>query len=320
MEKYIEEEITFKDLADRLGIKDLNEPQILDMTELGYEILSYDTDNKKETWEPLEAYVVKDNSETHYKLGDLCGTAAHKVYHEGTFVRLDEHPDAVEVSSPIQVVDCQVGNTHNYLAGGQINHNTTTPGGMAIPYMASIRVSITSSGQKQVKDKDGIVRGIHVTAKTVKNKVAPPFRSVQFQIIFGQGVVEHEEVFDAFREHCSKNGSVVFEGTKACPGMKLLSVEGTGAWKTFTVADAGTGEVEVEVKCYKPDFGDKVLNVPEYSDYMDRLFEATFVTTPAMIKDHSTFEGIDSESYTEHAQLQINQAEEDVLAMIEGDD
>lgn len=190
---------------------------------------------------------------------------------------------------------------------------TTTPGGMAIPYMASIRISITSTGQKQIKDKDGNIIGISVSAKTIKNKVAPPFRSVQFQIIFGHGVVEHEEVFDAFREHCSKNGSVLFEGTKQNSRPKLLSVDGTGAWKTFTIADPNTGEIETELKFYKADFGEKVLYVPEYSDYMDRMFEATFVTNPTMVKDHITYDGVDSESYTEHAQLQINQAEQELL-------
>lgn len=184
---------------------------------------------------------------------------------------------------------------------------TTTPGGMAIPYASSIRVSITSSGQKQIKDKDGNIIGISVTAKTIKNKVAPPFRSVQFQIIFGHGVVEHEEVFDSFREHCSKKGPVLFEGKD---GLKHLTVDGTGAWKTFTASDANTGEIEIEHKFYKADFGEKVLYVPEYSDMMDRMFEATFVTTPTLVKDHATYEGVDSESYTEHAQVLINQAEQ----------
>ena len=170
------------------------------------------------------------------------------------------------------------------------------------------RVSITSSGQKQIKDKDGNVIGIHVTAKTIKNKVAPPFRSVQFQIIFGHGVVEHEEVFDAFREHCSKTKvPVVVDG-------KIVSVDGTGAWKTFTLADADTGEIETEIKFYKPDFGEKVLYVPEYKKYMDALFEATFVVSPSLVKDHATYEGIDSESYTEHTQMLVDQAERDVLA------
>ncbi len=189
---------------------------------------------------------------------------------------------------------------------------TTTPGGMAIPYASSIRVSITSSGQKQIKDKDGNVIGISVTAKTIKNKVAPPFRSVQFQIIFGHGVVEHEEVFDAFREHCAKNGPVKVKD-------KLVSVDGAGAWKTFTVADADTGEIEVEHKFYKPDFGEKVLYVPEYKNYMDHMFEATFVTNPTLVKDHVTYDGVDSESYTEHTQLMLDQAEHDVLALAAGE-
>lgn len=200
---------------------------------------------------------------------------------------------------------------------------TTTPGGMAIPYACSTRVSITSSGQKQVKDSKGNVIGISVSAKTIKNKIAPPFRSVQFQIIFGHGIVEHEEVFDAFREHCSKQGAVKVtitpEGKGEKPYSKLVSVDGTGAWKTFTVAEADTGEIETEIKFYKQDFGEKVLYVPEYKEYMDALFEATFVVSPTLVKDHATYDGIDSESYTEHAQLLLNQAEHDVLALASGE-
>lgn len=169
--------------------------------------------------------------------------------------------------------------------GVSFGDDTITPGGMGLPYACSTRIRITSTGQNVLKNKNGDVYGVVVKAKTIKNKVARPFRSVEFEIHFGRGVREHEQVFDLFREYCGKTKmGVPFNG-------KLLNVEGTGAWKTFTVSDASTGEVEIEVKCYKPDFGSKVLYVPEYQDYMNALFEAALVVKPdEEIKNHNTFD------------------------------
>ena len=52
---------------------------------------------------------------------------------------------------------------------------------------------------------------------------------------------------------------------------------------------------------------------------MDHMFEATFVTNPTLVKDHVTYDGVDSESYTEHTQLMLDQAEHDVLALAAGE-
>lgn len=181
---------------------------------------------------------------------------------------------------------------------------STTPGGLAIPYSCSTRIQITSTGQSHIKDAAGNVIGVNVKAKTIKNKVAPPFRSVGFQIIFGKGVVEHEEVFDAFRETC-----VARKDTPIIANDRIITLEGTGAWKTFQLANAATGEIETEVKFYKHEFGDKVLHKPEFAPYMEELYSAAFVTTYDKLKEHATYEGANEDSYEEMFQMKVDQAE-----------
>jgi protein RecA len=155
----------------------------------------------------------------------------------------------------------------------------TTPGGKAIPFHASTRIKL-GAGQ-QIKDGDDVI-GIHVSAKTIKNKVAPPFRKINFEIHFGVGIKEHEQVFDVLRKH----GPEIIDG-------KELTIAGTGAWKTFTVVDAKTGEIVIEKKFHKQSF-DEVMSNPEYASYINDLLEVV------MVKKMAGQEyDIDPESYEE---------------------
>lgn len=145
----------------------------------------------------------------------------------------------------------------------------TTSGGLALPFHASVRISL-AGGSKIDNGNDEMI-GINVIARTTKNKVARPFRKVQFQIHFGKGIVEHEEIFDVIREYVDwrdKKGL----GTLEKDG-KLLRIEGTGAWKTLSIADAASGEVEVEKKFTKSKF-DEIIADPTYSKCVDDLLEA----------------------------------------------
>lgn len=279
--KYIEEELSFRDLAIRIGITDLNTPEVYDIKDEGYEIQSQDKDGNI-VWMAITQFVVKESVEQHYQLNMLHGTSEHKVLYKGEYISLKNHPAAELVKQPIQVVDITVPETHNYLAHSQVNHNTS-PGGMAIPYAASTRIRL--SGGKHI-EINGKTIGVEVTAKTIKNKVNRPFRECSFEIHFGKGIVEHEQVFDLFREHCSKleDKGVIFKN-------RLINVEGTTAWKKFTVSDTKTGEVLKEVNFHKPEFADKVLNVSEFKEYVDALFDAVFIMKPDQ-KDHPTFTGI----------------------------
>lgn len=162
---------------------------------------------------------------------------------------------------------------------------TTTSGGMAIPYSSSVRIRL--DGGSAIKDKDENVIGINVTAKTIKNKVAKPFRKVGFQIMFGKGIFENDEIFDLLREYCKNSKAGVTVGNKS------VSVAGDGAWKTFTVMDLKTGEVETEVKFYKNEFSQKVLNKPDYLEYVNALMDAALIiSNNDNTESHATYEAI----------------------------
>lgn len=142
----------------------------------------------------------------------------------------------------------------------------TTPGGKAIPFHSSIRIRLSSG--TPVKDKDGNTIGIHVICTLKKNKVGLPFRKCEFDIMFGKGIVEHEYIFDEVRAHCSAKGAVVRDG-------KSITVSGTGAWKELVVNDSTTGEVVVQKKFYKSEFGD-LLKDPVYAGYLMQAIDATY--------------------------------------------
>jgi hypothetical protein len=274
MDKYVEEEITFKDLANRLDILDLNMPYSYDIEDFGYEILSFNTETGKEEWSSLTTFIVKENSKNHYKLGMLVGTAEHRVLLDGNWVNLKDHPESTLVDEPIQVVDCTVAGTNCYVSEGQINHNSTTTGGTAIPFWASLRIKISSPSpikKPGPSGKEEIV-GVSVTAKVIKNRVDRPWRESSFDILFEEGIYEAENIFDIAREFCERNKEtpILFEG-------KQISVAGASAWKEFNVVDNKTGEVIVSEKFYKPAFKDKILDNPQYASYVKALLDGVYV-------------------------------------------
>jgi recombination protein RecA len=94
----------------------------------------------------------------------------------------------------------------------------TTTGGNALKFYASVRLDIRRIGS--VKDRDEVV-GNQTRVKVVKNKIAPPFKQVEFDIMYGEGISKMGELIDL--------------------GVKAGIVEKSGAWFSYDSQRLGQG-------------------------------------------------------------------------------
>ncbi len=102
--------------------------------------------------------------------------------------------------------------------GVMFGNPETTTGGNALKFYASVRLEIRRDGQ--IKDRDEVV-GNQTRVKVVKNKVAPPFRQVEFDIMYGEGISKVGELIDL--------------------GVKAGVVEKSGAWFSYDSQRIGQG-------------------------------------------------------------------------------
>ena len=108
--------------------------------------------------------------------------------------------------------------------GVMFGNPETTTGGNALKFYASVRIDIRRTGS--IKDKDDVI-GSQTRVKIVKNKVAPPFKVVDFDIMYGEGI--------------SKTGELIDLGVKA--GI----VEKAGAWFSYKGEKIGQGRENAKI-------------------------------------------------------------------------
>jgi len=99
----------------------------------------------------------------------------------------------------------------------------TTTGGNALKFYASVRLDIRRIGQ--IKNKDDIV-GNQTRVKVVKNKVAPPFKVIEFDIMYGEGISKMGEILDL--------------------GVKAEIVEKSGSWYSYDSQRIGQGREQAK--------------------------------------------------------------------------
>jgi len=103
--------------------------------------------------------------------------------------------------------------------GVMFGNPETTTGGNALKFYASVRLDIRRTGA--VKDGDEVV-GSETRVKVVKNKVAPPFKQAEFQILYGSGIYHNAEIIDL--------------------GVQIGLVEKSGAWYSYKGSKIGQGK------------------------------------------------------------------------------
>ena len=122
--------------------------------------------------------------------------------------------------------------------GVMFGNPETTTGGNALKFYCSVRLDIRRS--TQIKDSNGNVKGNKTRVKVVKNKVAPPFKTAEFDIMYGEGVSKVGEIIDL--------------------GVEYEIIKKSGSW--FSYGDTKLGQGRDAVKAL-------LLDNPELFDELD---------------------------------------------------
>ena len=151
--------------------------------------------------------------------------------------------------------DIEVEGQHTYLADGVVVHNSpeTTTGGRALKFYASVRLDIRR--QDAIKIGTESV-GVRTKVKVVKNKLAPPFREAEFDVIYGEGISKAGTILDA--------------------GVEQNIIEKSGTWYTYKNERIGQGRENAKKWLQE--------NQPALLDLESKIRETLGLRAPAPLK------------------------------------
>jgi recombination protein RecA len=151
--------------------------------------------------------------------------------------------------------DLEVEGHHTYLADGVVVHNSpeTTTGGRALKFYASVRLDIRR--QDAIKQGTESV-GVRTKVKVVKNKLAPPFREAEFDVLYGEGISKSGTILDA--------------------GVEQGIIEKSGTWYTYKNERIGQGRENARKWLQE--------NAVVLSDLEAKIRETLGLKTPAPLK------------------------------------
>ena len=139
--------------------------------------------------------------------------------------------------------------------GVMFGNPETTTGGNALKFYASVRMEIRRIGQ--IKDRDVVV-GNQTRVKVVKNKLAPPFRQLEFDIMYGEGISKRGELIDL--------------------GVKAGVVEKSGAWFSYDSQRIGQGRENA--KTFLKDHPDVADSIEKRVRDQSIVVEQAMITAP----------------------------------------
>ncbi|WP_370374901.1 hypothetical protein [Candidatus Chloroploca sp. Khr17] len=146
--------------------------------------------------------------------------------------------------------DLEVEGNHSYLVDGVVVHNSpeTTTGGQALKFYASVRLDIRrietlKSGQEVI--------GSRARVKVIKNKVAPPFRQAEFDILANEGISREGNILDV--------------------GVEMSIIRKSGAW--FYLAEDRLGQGRENVRNF-------LKENPALTEEIERLIKAQGLSNP----------------------------------------